>query len=64
MNVIHSLIHCPAYAVPRQTLIQSLNQIPPDDLFIFISKKILCGSNVLILSDNLTILKLIQDGIV
>ena len=48
-DAAHLLLHCPAYAVPRQTLIQSLRQILPDDLF------------TPQLSENLTILKLIQE---
>ena len=31
-DVAHLLFHCPAYAVPHQTLIQSLHQILLDDL--------------------------------
>ena len=32
-HTAHLLSHCPAYAVPRRTLFQSLHQILLDDLF-------------------------------
>ena len=60
----HELSHCPAYTVPRQTLIQSLHQILPDDLFRsqkHLEQILLYGSYVLNLSENLTIFKLIQE---
>ena len=63
-DAAHFLFHCPAYGVPRQTLIQSLHQILPDDLFRpqkHLEQILLYGSNALNLSENLTIFKLIQE---
>ena len=63
-DTAHFLFHCRAYAAPRQTLIQSINQILPEDLFRYqkhLEQILLYGSNVLNLSENLTIFKLIQD---
>ena len=63
-DVAHLLFHCPAYAGPRQTLIQSLHRILPDDLFRpqkHLDQILLYGSNVLNLSENLTIFKLIHE---
>ena len=62
-DAAHLLFHCPAYAVPRQTLIQSLHQILYDDLFRpqkHLEQILLYGPNALNLSENLTIFKLIQ----
>ena len=50
-DAAHLLFYCPAYAVPRQTLIQSLHQILPDDLFRpqkHLKQILLYGSNALI----------------
>ena len=63
-DAAHLLFHCPAYAVPRQTLIQSLHQILPEDLFRpqkHLEQILLYGSNALFFSENLTIFKLIQE---
>ena len=60
-DAAHLLFHCPAYAVPPQTLIQSLHQILPDDLFRPQKQILLYGSNALNLPENLTKFKLIQD---
>ena len=64
-DVVHLLFHCPAYAVPRHTL----SVIAPNFtwwLILFrsqtnLEKHLLYGSNVSILSDNLTIFKLLRD---
>ena len=63
-DIAHLLFHCPAYAVPRQTLIQSLHQILPEYLFRpqkHLEQILLYVSNALNLSENLTIFKLIQE---
>ena len=63
-DAAHLLFYCPAYAVHRQTLIQSLHQILPDDLSRpqkHFEQILLYGSNALNLSENLTIFKLIQE---
>ena len=63
-DAAHLLFHCPAYAVPCQILIQSLQQILPDDLFRpqkHLEQILLYGSNALNLSENLTVFKLIQE---
>ena len=63
-DAAHLLFHCPAYADPRRTLIQSLHRILPDDLFRpqkHLEQILLYGSNVLNLSENLTIFKLIHE---
>ena len=63
-DAAYLLFYCQAYAVPRQTLIQSLHQILPDDLFRpqkHLEQILLYGSNALNLSENLTIFKLIRE---
>ena len=63
-DAAHFLFHCPAYDVSRQTLIQSLHQILPDDLFRpqkHLEQILQYGSNASNLSENLTIFKLMQD---
>ena len=63
-DAVHLLFHCTAYAAPRQTPIQSLHQILPDDLFRpqkHLEQILLYGSNALNLSENLTIFRLIQE---
>ena len=57
----HLLFHCPAYSL---SLIQSLHQILPDDLFKpqkHLEQILMYRSNALNLSENLTIFKLIQE---